>query len=74
MSKEMLSSAKAKAEFIRSIHKWLMRTLDENGNGQYKENFKIEGSSIMCDLPSNFFSAYDIPENTRIEMKFVSKK
>ena len=72
--KEVLTAAKAKAEFIQSIHTWLMRTLDQNGKSEYKDCFTIEGSSIMCNLPTNYFNNFDIPAGTKIEMKFISKK
>ena len=70
----MLSAQATKMEFINSIHNWLMRTLRERGNEQYCDCFKVEGGSIMCNLPSNFFDRYDIPAGTRIEMKFIAKK
>lgn len=71
---ELLSSTATKAKFIDSIYNWLMRTLDEVGNGQYKECFQKEGSSIICSLPDNYFNNYAIPHGTKIEMKFISKK
>ena len=72
--KETLNANKTKAEFIKSIHYWLMRTLEQNNKSEFKNCFTIEGSSIMCELPSNYFNLFDIPENTKIEMKFISKK
>ena len=72
--KETLNAAKTKAEFIKSIHNWLMRTLDQVGKSDCKECFQIEGSSIMCSLPDDYFNLYDIPTGTKIEMKFVTKK
>ena len=72
--KEMLNANKAKAECIKSIYTWLMRTLDQNNKAEYKKCFTIEGSSIMCELPSNYFNLFDIPAGTKIEMKFISKK
>lgn len=72
--KEVLNSTKAKAEFIQSIHHWLMLTLERNGKEAYKNCFTIEGSSIMCNLPTNYFNNFDIPTDTKIEMKFISKK
>lgn len=72
--KEVLNSTKAKAEFIQSIHHWLMLTLERNGKEEYKDCFTIEGSSIMCQLPEDYFNMFDIPANTKIEMKFISKK
>lgn len=74
MNKETLSSTATKNQFIDSIYNWLMRTLDEKGNGQYKECFQKEGSSIICSLPDNYFNSYTIPHGTKIEMKFISKK
>lgn len=74
MNKETLSSTAAKSQFIDSIYNWLMRTLDEKGNGQYKECFQKEGSSIICSLPDNYFNNYVVPHGTKIEMKFISKK
>ena len=72
--KEILNSTKAKAEFIQSIHHWLMRTLEQNNKAEYKNCFTIEGSSIMCQLPQDYFNLYSIPAGTKIEMKFISKK
>ena len=72
--KETLTAAKTKVEFIKSIHKWLMATLERNEKSEYKSCFTIEGSSIMCELPSNYFRDFNIPEGTKIEMKFVIKK
>ena len=74
MSKEMLSARATKEEFIKSIHHWLDLTLQKNGTPEYIKCFTIEGSSIICNLPTNFFNSYDIPAGTKIEMKFVSKK
>lgn len=72
--KEVLNTNKAKAEFVKSIHHWLMRTLEQNDKVEYKNCFTIEGSSIMCELPSDYFNNFDIPAGTKIEMKFISKK
>lgn len=69
-----MTSQAIKTEFIQSIYKWLMRTLETNGKSEYKDCFIIEGSSIMCSLPSNYFYDFTIPEGTKIEMKFVVKK
>lgn len=74
MDKKELSTNAAKAEFIKSIHNWLMKTLEQNGKAEYKNCFTIEGSSIMCQLPQDYFNLYSIPANTKIEMKFISKK
>ena len=74
MDKKELSTNAAKAEFIKSIHNWLMRTLEQNNKSEYKDCFTIEGSSIMCNLPTNFFNNFEIPAGTKIEMKFISKK
>lgn len=74
MDKKQLNAQATKQEFVKSIHRWLMDTLDKQQNGQYKDCFVIEGASIMCSLPDNFFSRFDIPKGTKIEMKFVSKK
>lgn len=72
--KEMLNTTKTKIEFIKSIHHWMDLTFQRNGTPEYIKNFTIEGSSIMCELPENFFSNFDIPTGTKIEMKFISKK
>lgn len=72
--KETLNATKAKAEFVKSIHTWLMRTLDQNEKSEYKKYFTIDGSSIMCELPDNYFNSYNIPPHTKIEMKFITKK
>lgn len=70
----MLSAAKTKAEFINSIYKWLMNTLEVNNKSEYKDCFIIDGSSIICNLPENYFNMYTIPAGTKIEMKFITKK
>ena len=72
--KRTLNANETKSEFIQSIHKWLLDTLERVGNGAYKSCFKIEGSSIICDLPPEYFSHFNIPVNTKIEMKFVTKR
>lgn len=74
MQKEKLTAQGAKNEFVKSIHKWLMNTLNTPENKQYQECFKIEGSSIMCALPDNFFYNFEIPSGIKIEMKFIAKK
>lgn len=74
MEKETLTANATKVEFIKSIYNWLMKTLDANDFSEYKECFQIEGSSIMCKLPKNYFNYCNIPENTKIEMKFITKK
>ena len=74
MDKKELSTNAAKVEFVKSIHHWLMRTLEQNNKSEYKDCFTIEGSSIMCQLPQDYFNLYSIPANTKIEMKFISKK
>ena len=74
MDKKTLNAAATKSEFVSSIYKWLMTTLENNGKEEYKNCFSIEGSSIMCTLPNNYFNTCSIPDNTRIEMKFISKK
>ena len=74
MGKKELSTNAAKAEFVKSIHHWLMLTLEQNNKPEYKKCFTIEGSSIMCKLPQDYFNLYNIPANTKIEMKFISKK
>lgn len=74
MTKKELSSVGAKNEFVKSIHHWLMETLKRNGKEEYSDCFTIEGSSIICKLPDNYFDLYSIPADTKIEMKFISKK
>jgi len=74
MEKEKLSPQAAKAEFIKSIHKWIGETLEKKNKQEYYDCFKIEGSSIMCELPEDYFNLYSIPSNLKIEMKFVVKK
>ena len=74
MDKKELSTNAAKTEFVKSIHNWLMKTLEQNGKAECKNCFTIEGSSIMCELPTDYFNLFDIPVGTKIEMKFISKK
>lgn len=72
--KQLLTAQATKTEFQKSIHKWLQKTLNDNYGDKYNDIFKIEGSSIMCELPQEFFNNFDIPAGTKIEMKFVAKK
>lgn len=69
-----LNTQETKKEFINSIFNWLQNTLATNGHAEYADMFQVENSSIMCDLPQNFFSNFEIPEGTKIEMKFIAKK
>lgn len=72
--KRVLNATETKKEFIESIHNWLMNTLEKLNRSEYKKCFTIDGSSIMCDLPPEYFTYFEIPENTRIEMKFITKR
>ena len=72
--KKRINAQTAKKEFIKSIHRWLMSTLDERNNSEYKNNFYIQDSSIICEIPDCFFDAFEIPEGMKIEMKFTVKK
>lgn len=74
MEKKELSAQATKTEFVKSIHNWLMETLDRKNKQEYKDCFTIDGSSIICQLPDNYFNLYTIPANTKIEMKFIVKK
>ena len=74
MKKKVLGPQETKKEFVKSIHTWLLKTLDKNGHSEYKENFVLDGSSIMCNVPSCYFADLEIPEGIKIEMKFVVKK
>ena len=71
---EALGVNATKNMFVNSIYNWLIATLKKVGNGDYTDMFKIEGSSIICNVPTNYFSRYSIPEGTKIEMKFINKK
>lgn len=44
------------------------------GNGDYKHCFTVQDSSIICDLPVEYFTHFNIPENTKIEMKFITER
>lgn len=74
MEKQKLNAQATKKEFVKSIYKFLQETLKRNGNESYLGMFTATDSSIMCKLPQEYFSAFDIPEDTLIEMKFISKK
>ena len=74
MAKKELSAQQAKLEFVDSIHKWLMNTLERYNKNEYKDCFSVEGSNIICKLPENYFDLYSIPSNLKIEMKFTVKK
>lgn len=72
--KKELSAQQTKTEFVKSIHNWLMKTLKQNGKEEYSNCFTIDGSSIMCHLPDNYFDNFSIPSGLKIEMKFIVKK
>ena len=72
--KRILNATETKKEFIESIHTWLMDTLRRNQKNEYQKCFKIEDNSIICDLPPEYFTWCNIPANTRIEMKFITKR
>lgn len=72
--KKELSAQQTKTEFVKSIHNWLMKTLKQNGKEEYSNCFIIDGSSIMCQLPDNYFDNFSIPSGLKIEMKFIVKK
>ena len=72
--KEALGANATKSMFVSSIYNWLIATMKKVGNGDYTDMFKVEGSSIICNLPDNYFSRYSIPAGTKIEMKFIAKK
>ena len=74
LEKKDLSAQGAKTEFINDIYSFMMKVLDDKGKSQYKECFVRDGSSIMCNLPADYFNFFNIPENTRIEIKFIAKK
>ena len=74
MDKQKLNVQATKKEFVKSIFKFLQETLKRNGNEAYSDMFTITDSSIMCKLPPEYFDTFEIPENTLIEMKFISKK
>ena len=74
MKKEVLTVQAAKNEFVKHFYRYIMKSLKQNGNEQYSECFKMEGSSIICNLPENFFTDYVIPTDTKIEIKFIAKK
>jgi hypothetical protein len=48
--------------------------LKTKGKEEYNDCFKVEGSSIMCNLPQEYFAAFEIPKDVKIEMKFILKK
>lgn len=74
MKNEVLTATKIKGRFVDTIYRMIMYMLKINKNEVYQDCFKVEGSSIMCSLPSNFFHDNEIPEGTRIEIKFIMKK
>ena len=74
MNKVILNAQSAKKEFVKSIHNWLMNTLDKNNKSEYKDNFKLQDASILCDIPSDYFDHFEIPEGLKIEIKFTVKK
>lgn len=72
--KKEISAQCAKSEFVRSIHEFMMYMLKTKGKEEYNDCFKVEGSSIMCNLPQEYFAAFEIPKDVKIEMKFILKK
>ena len=72
--KRTLNANETKKEFIESIHHWLLDTLRRNNKDGYQKCFNIVDNSIICDLPPEYFTCFNIPENTRIEMKFITKR
>lgn len=76
MKKTSLNAQQTKKEFIKSIHNWMMKTLDGNNKNAYKDCFILReaDNSILCELPSCYFDKFDIPEGIKIEMKFSVKK
>lgn len=74
MENEILNVTQTKQKFLDSIYRGLMRLLEENGKPEYKDCFYIEGMSIMCNVPDDYFDNYAIPQGTKIEMKFINKK
>jgi len=72
--KQSLSANETKLKFVQSVHTFIMQVFEKEGFTQYQDCFKLEGSSIMCYLPENFFTEFSIPANTKIEMKFITKK
>ena len=73
--KPTISVSETKAKWIQSVFDMMMRAMDSSGKSEFKSCFSIEGSSIICNLPKNdTFGMYSIPENTKIEMKFITKK
>lgn len=73
--KSTLSASETKAKWIQSVFDMMMRAMDASGKSEFKGCFAIEGSSIICNLPKDdTFGMYSIPENTKIEMKFITKK
>ena len=73
--KSTISVSETKVKWIQSVFDMMMRTMDDNGKSEFKSCFAIEGSSIICNLPKDdTFGMYSIPENTKIEMKFIAKK
>ena len=72
--RKKLTATATKSKFIESIYSWLIATLKLAGNGDYSNIFKVEGSSIICNIPDDYFQGFAIPEGVKIEMKFISKK
>lgn len=73
-NKRTLNATQTKQAFIESIHKGLIKILNDNGNGKYAKMFTIDGNSIICNLPSEYFTWAEIPEGTKIAMNFVTKR
>lgn len=75
MAKSLLNATATKTMFLKRVAGILQAAVDKSPNADRLQNlFVVEGSSIMCNIPDDFFELYEIPANTKIEMKFVTKK
>lgn len=73
MQKEKLKPQDAKKRFMETVRKNILAKLDERGR-DCEDLFVVQGGSIICELPSDFFSNYELPPGFKIEMKFIAKQ
>lgn len=74
MEKQILTAQEAKKRFMVSVYNMICDTLRRGKHEDVVSNFRLQDSSIMVDIPADFFLGYDVPENTKIEIKFIAKK
>lgn len=73
MEREKITAAQAKGLFLKSLFKLISDTVKKTDESA-ANGLSVEGSSIFYTLPDNFFKKYEIPSDTTIEIKLISKR